>query len=337
MTRVINVYARRGGSAVPATSVALAVAMGLLAGCGSSGSQADQPAPAKSSFPAAGGRSLEQILGSVAHDQNLAVLPTGAVYAQGKNRFGFGIFQVDNTPIANAQVALYAQSAAGGPTVGPFPASYESLSTEARYEAQSTADDPTSAKGFYATDVSFAHNGPWNLVAIMRDGSKLTSARVTPSVIVGKPNKIPDVGQKAPAIHTLTGADVGGNIGSIDTRTPHDDMHSVDFHDVLGKQPVVLLFATPALCQSRVCGPVVDVAEQVEHEPASQGVDFIHQEIYNENNVSKGLRPQVLDFGLRTEPWLFVVGKDGRISTRIEGAFSVSDLEAAVKKVAPSG
>ena len=52
------------------------------------------------------------------------------------------------------------------------------------------------------------------------------------------------------------------------------------------------------------------------------------------NNASKGLRPQVLDFGLQTEPWLFVVGKDGRISTRIEGAFSVSDLEAAVKKVA---
>ena len=31
-----------------------------------------------------------------------------------------------------------------------------------------------------------------------------------------------------------------------------------DFADVLGTKPVVIVFATPALCQSRVCGPVVD-------------------------------------------------------------------------------
>ena len=98
----------------------------------------------------------------------------------------------------------------------------------------------------------------------------------------------------------------------------------------------MLLFATPALCQSRVCGPVVDVAEQVEHETGSAGVDFIHQEIYNDNDASKGLRPQVLDYGLRTEPWLFVIDKQGRVSTRIEGAFDLAELQAAVKKVAPA-
>ena len=43
-------------------------------------------------------------------------------------------------------------------------------------------------------------------------------------------------------------------------------MHDVDFADVVGKKPTVLLFATPALCQSRVCGPVVDVAEQVKRD-----------------------------------------------------------------------
>jgi hypothetical protein len=128
---------------------------------------------------------------------------------------------------------------------------------------------------------------------------------------------------------------VGGDLDKIDTRQPHDDMHSADLADVLGKQPAVLLFATPALCQSRVCGPVVDIAEQVEHEPESQGVAFIHQEIYQDNNASKGLQQPVLDFGLRTEPWLFVMDKQGRVSTRIEGAFDLEELQAAVKKVAP--
>ncbi len=262
--------------------------------------------------------------------------PTGAVFQKGMNRFGFGMFHVDNTPITNDDVALYAQPLKGGRTEGPFPARYESLSTEPRFEAQSTASDPAAAKGFYVTHLPFDRNGPWDLVALIRDGDKMTSARINTSLIVGKPNKIPQVGQKAPMMHTLTAADVGGDVGKIDTRVPHDDMHSVDLADVLGKQPVVLLFATPALCQSRVCGPVVDVAEQVEHESESQGVAFIHQEIYNNNTVNDGLRPQVLDYGLRTEPWLFVINKQGVVSTRIEGAFDVAELEAAVKKVAGS-
>jgi hypothetical protein len=322
----------RNGRAWLALSLA---AVGLLAsGCGGSDNTSDDPAPPASAFPAAKGRTLDQILTSVSQDHNLAIAPTGQVFSKGRNRFGFGIFQVDNTPVANDQVAIYAAPLSGGPAEGPFPARYESLATEPRYEAQSTADDPNAAKGFYVTDLDFSSNGPWNLVALMKSGDKYTSARVNTSLIVGHPNHIPDVGQKAPPIHTLTTSDVGGNVGAIDTRVPHDDMHDVDFADVVGKQPVVLLFATPALCQSRVCGPVVDIAEQVEHEPEASGIDFIHQEIYA-NNKPPALRPQVKAYGLQTEPWLFVVGKDGRISTRIEGAFSLSELQDAVKKVAP--
>ena len=61
---------------------------------------------------------------------------------------------------------------------------------------------------------------------------------------------------------------------------------------MLGKKPVVLTFATPQLCQSRVCGPVVDVVEQVKA-TATKGVAFIHQEIYKDNDINKGFRPQV--------------------------------------------
>ena len=132
-------------------------------------------------------------------------------------------------------------------------------------------------------------------------------------------------------IHTPTVDDVA-NVSQIDTRVPPDTMHNVDFADVVGKQPVVLLFATPALCQSRVCGPVVDVAEQVKEERPHDAA-FIHMEIYNDNNASKGLRPQVSAYHLQTEPWLFVIDKDGTISTRIEGAFSVDELNAALDKV----
>ena len=93
-----------------------------------------------------------------------------------------------------------------------------------------------------------------------------------PSIVVNTSDPIPEVGDKAPVIHTPTKDEVG-NISQIDTRVPPDDMHDVDFADVVGKQPIVLEFATPALCQSRVCGPVVDVAEQVKRDnPGRRGV-----------------------------------------------------------------
>ena len=110
-------------------------------------------------------------------------------------------------------------------------------------------------------------------------------------------------------------------------------MHDVDLADVLGKQPVVLVFATPALCQSRVCGPVVDVEEQVKSEFTDHDVAFIHMEVYNDNDPNKGLRPQLTAYDLRTEPWAFVIDADGRISSRIEGAFGATELRAAVQNV----
>jgi hypothetical protein len=105
-------------------------------------------------------------------------------------------------------------------------------------------------------------------------------------------------------------------------------MHAADFADVLGRKPVVLVFATPQLCQTRVCGPVVDVAAQVRSE--TKGVEFIHQEIYNENDLNKGFRPQVGAWRLPTEPWIFLIGADGRVKERFEGAVSVDELQRAV-------
>ena len=109
-------------------------------------------------------------------------------------------------------------------------------------------------------------------------------------------------------------------------------MHSNNLADVLGKKPVVLLFATPQLCQSRVCGPVTDIAEQV-HSSFGDRVAFIHQEVYNDNQVNKGLRPQMLAYHLPSEPWAFVIDRNGVVSQVLQGPFSVEELQAAVQKV----
>jgi hypothetical protein len=107
-------------------------------------------------------------------------------------------------------------------------------------------------------------------------------------------------------------------------------MHDTDFADVVGRKPVILLFATPALCQSRVCGPVVDVAEQVKAAHQGEDVAWIHQEVFRDNELENGYHQQLLDFGLQTEPWLFAIDRRGRVAARLEGAFSAAELERAV-------
>ena len=60
-------------------------------------------------------------------------------------------------------------------------------------------------------------------------------------------------------------------------------------------------------------------------------MDFIHQEVYTDNDPNKGLRPPLQAFHLQTEPWLFVVGKDGRITARLEGSFGLDAFDQALQ------
>ena len=99
---------------------------------------------------------------------------------------------------------------------------------------------------------------------------------------------------------------------------------------------MLLLFATPALCASRVCGPVVDILEQVRAQYGKKDVAFIHNEIYRENRVDQGLRPEPAAFRIPTEPWLFAIDRNGTVVQRIEGAFSVDEARKALEKAKSS-
>ena len=76
--------------------------------------------------------------------------------------------------------------------------------------------------------------------------------------------------------------------------------------------------------------PVVE--EQVKSQTGNR-VAFVHMEIYNNNDVAKGYRPQVGAYRLPSEPWLFAIDRSGRIAARVEGAFSVGELKAIVAKL----
>jgi hypothetical protein len=166
---------------------------------------------------------------------------------------------------------------------------------------------------------------------VTKQGNGMLGAAAQVKVIRKSSDKVPDVGQTPPRISTDTVASAAGNLAAIDTRRPFaPDLHKVNFKDVLGKKPVALLFATPQLCQSRVCGPVVDIALQMKQKYGDR-MDFIHEEVYKDNQVAKGLRPQLKAFHLESEPWLFTIDRNGKIAARLQGSFGVKEFERAIQ------
>lgn len=308
--------------------LALIAALGLAA-CGGDGGSDDSaeapPPPAKAADFPKGGKTVAA-LRKQASGAGPVLAPTQSQLTPGQNRYGFALFDRARAQIADVPVALYV-APAGGKTSGPVVAKWESLKVPAQFQSRSTADDPDAAKAIYAAQLKFPKAGRYEVVAIAKLDGRLVSSAVQADVTTT--GKVPAVGDPAPKIDTPTVASAGGDVKKIDTRLPPSSLHGENFKDVVGKKPVVLLFATPALCQTRVCGPVVDVAEQVKAE-RGKDAEFIQMEIFRDNDVKKGYRPQVRAYNLPTEPWVFAIDRNGKVAARIEGPYSASELERAV-------
>lgn len=335
----------------------------LLAGCGggeeSSGSTGDgavvaesRPAPPEADFPIAAGRSLEEVLQLADGPSELAIEPAAMVFYEGENRYPFGVSEREAAQIPDAEVALYfakvpevgpgERSGPGGkgqataveeglkqPAIGPFPARIESLAADPAFRGKGIVESPEAAGVVYSTQIDFPSDGQWQVAALVKSVEGI-EGKLLPGVVVGEFQAVPRPGERAPSIHTPTAEDVGHDLSKITTRIPPDTQNKVDYADALGKEPIVLLFATPQFCQSRVCGPVVDVTEQAKQEYGDEAT-FIHMEIYNDNDPGKGVRPQVRAFHLPSEPWLFTIDRNGVVSDAIEGAFGTELLDKAIE------
>ena len=320
--------------------LAATFSMALVA-CGDSGSSksgSSPPAATAADFPTTAGKSLLEIKRGLGAGPVLA--PTVSVVGTGTDRYGFGLFDRARKQISETPVALYLERQGSTQVEGPFLARDLSLSVKPPFQSETVAKDPDAAKSLYVADIKIPRPGDYAVLGVAKLDGRLVATDPI-GVRVSARDAVPAVGSKAPRIDTPTVKSVGGDVASIDTRTPHDTMHDVNFADALGKKPIILLFATPALCQSRVCGPVVDIAEELKAENEGKA-DFIHMEIYRNNTIAPGclegtkpenqcFRPQVLAYHLPTEPWAFAIDRDGKIVARLEGAFSKGELEQALK------
>lgn len=323
---------RRSDQIVLAAAV-IAVAV-ALAGCGD---DADDSAPAQSAPTADFPRPMPgQDLVSLRNElpaESLVLSPSVSLLEAGeRNRFGFGLFDAAREQISDVPAALYIAPVGGKAVRGPFPATSESLAVAPQFQSEGTLSDPDSATSVYVTSLPLERPGRYEVLGVASLGDKLVAATpVSGPVQVTKESPVPEVGEPAPRISTPTEASVGGAIEEIDTRVPPaPQLHQTDFADVVGEKPVALLFATPALCKSSVCGPVVDVMLDVQAEREGDDVEFIHMEIYEGNQLEQGFRPQIRAFDLPTEPWLFTIDREGKVAARIEGAFSHDELARAI-------
>ena len=286
----------------------------------------DARTPDAASFPSAQGKTLQQLGDQITAGPQAALATS--VLTTGKSRFTFGVIAQDGKPIYGP-TAVYVAPTPGDPAQGPFVAPADILITQDRYKSKQAATETDPFAAVYAADVEFEKPGQWAVLVATRSGAGLVGAPTQVQVTSKAADKVPDVGERAPRVATDTLETVKGDKALLDTRDPASDMHE-DFAKVVGKQPVALLFATPQLCQSRVCGPVADIALQLRAEYGDQ-MEFIHQEVWVDNNQQKGLRPPLQAFNLPSEPWLFVVDKRGRVTARLEGSFGVDAFEAAVR------
>jgi hypothetical protein len=197
--------------------------------------------------------------------------------------------------------------------------------------------------GYWVANVTFDSAGTWSTRATVTTSGTVNTVNI--GFPVAEQGIAPAVGDAAPATDNLT-LSQNPNIKRLST-DPQPNMafyemtvtQAIDAHE-----PFVVIFATPLFCTSQFCGPLLNNVKAVAPDFIDR-VNFIHIEPYNldENghlatdaDGQPVAAPPTEAWRLRTEPWLFVVGADGKITSRFEGTASAEELRAAIGQVAGS-
>jgi hypothetical protein len=269
---------------------------------------------------------------------NASVIPVIVSSRQvpGANRFVFSFLDPKtNTPAASPdRTASVAFIAPGETKPGP--------ATEATFVWAIEGE-----RGDYVANVDFATAGDWKAVFI-------TEAPDAPEEAIGVDFQVSDtspvvaVGATAPATDNPT-IESAGSVEKISTDPkPDPDFYRQTVADALAAhEPFVLVFATPAFCQSAQCGPTLDRIKAVAAD-APDDVTFINVEPY-QLHVTEGRLQPVLDangqlqpvdavneWGILTEPWVFTVDGDGIVRGSFEGVVGEDELRAAIQDIAGS-
>ena len=184
-------------------------------------------------------------------------------------------------------------------------------------------------RGIYTAEVTLPQAGPWvGVVQVKKDGKRQNASL---AFQVQDQPTAPVPGTPAPRAASPTVANPLG-VDPICTRNPRCPLHEVSLDTVIGAgKPVAVMLATPALCQSRYCGPTLDDLLTLTDRYKDQ-ITFVHVEIYT-NLSGNETTPTVQAWGIQSEPWLFGVDATGNVVARIDGAFGHDEQQLLQKLV----
>lgn len=117
--------------------------------------------------------------------------------------------------------------------------------------------------------------------------------------------------------------------------TPVESYYEMTVAEAVESGPSVVIFATPAWCTSQSCGPMLDQVQEIESDYPD--LNYVHVEVYENIHVTERqdlvLVPAVDEWGLPSEPWLYVTDESGMVTAAFEGAVSDGELRRALDDV----
>jgi hypothetical protein len=291
-----------------AAALALATCF-LAAGCGGSSSAQEEPETP----------TLETLWRAPGED--VAITPATADFGPGQVRFTFLIVDGQGAVVLRPKARIWLSRGLKQPPFAQTTARAEPIGTQ--------GGDDAGVPEIFVTHLRLEKPGTYWLLAEPVGGRKIQAVG---TVKVKQRTAAPGVGAAVPRSETPTLADA--TLEELSTsRIPDPELHRSSVADaVADRVPAVIVFATPKYCTTRTCGPVVDVVSTVRREHAGSDVRFIHIEIYEGNDPAKGENRWVREWNLPSEPWVFIVGPDGKVRDRFEGTLSVRELDASVRK-----
>jgi hypothetical protein len=296
----------------------------LLAACGGSGSKPSGSGGTTTAPPAKAG-SLQALAANLTQ---LSLLNAQSDLPVGRNRFTFGLSSPDNRLVEGGTPKVWFAKDQTSKALGPFDARFQRMDA---YDKLKDKSPRSELIGFYVAEVDLPTAGNWLAIAVIEAGAAKAAGQ---GAIPVKDKVVAAVGSKA--ISGKTPVATGqAELAKICTREPACPLHYISFDQALQNgKPTVISFATPLLCESRMCGPVVDEQMLAFQNVGKDKANFIHYEIYPQRDPAKPA-PLFVKWGFQSEPWLIVIDRDGTIRTRLgEGPAVASEIESAITPLA---
>ncbi|MEX2275800.1 MAG: hypothetical protein WEA10_09615 [Actinomycetota bacterium] len=201
---------------------------------------------------------------------------------------------------------------------------------------------PSEARGVYeAGDVTFDRAGFWRVEV---SGALANGGSVTASADFGVNDRatLPYPGEKALKTENHVVGEKGVPDAAIDSRAttegevPDRALHEWTIAGAVDQGiPALVLFATPVYCETEFCGPVTDELAALQREFGDRAA-YIHVEIWRDfqaTTLNEAAADWLYRDGQLTEPWLYLIGADGKILDRWGPLFDPAEVEEALAKL----